>query len=551
MSGPSATEIVRFAWPDESAPLARVLPVILAGDGVEYVVAPGQAVRLPYSRITAIALVPGSRPLVATLDLQAHGRLVLPFSTEAVAFGANPKRNARRLTVAFDVGAWSASPLAPTQSPELALSLHGETLRVSSRKGEDRTTASARLLVAARATPGRVVAVPLLGPGETADVDMATERPLGERPALVPSDARSRLLLAYLGAGQHEVAHAMAVQFARVLGEERPIAWSQPSLAQLLVGYSLAVADDEPRLAAWCRRTRSDRLLGVDGLVLAATAAWQQERPKQAAHFLLAAARAGAPSLSLGLVLAVRLAYELLAEGVEREPLNRLVTTYSVTTTRSDPLADTITTPTSSHQPLSLEGRGWIPRLRWALRYLAVRAQLPYVIRSTTNAVHVILDQPAAGELRASPWHFGGSMDSRLLRSLALVLFAAWIMVLVAVVAMVALGDENWNGLVAPLGVLQAAVFTLLGVAISNAHRENDVEREFQQSRRLRESELRVREVEEEAMKGRALAAALQADAGPSASSDLLRHARLSRGLFGDLLAEEATDSGATESTEM
>jgi hypothetical protein len=54
---------------------------------------------------------------------------------------------------------------------------------------------------------------------------------------------------------------------------------------------------------------------------------------------------------------------------------------------------------------------------------------------------------------------------------------------------------------------------------------------------RVTESEKRVREVEGEAMKGLALAA-VQAESVPEASSDVVRHARLSRGLFGDLIGE-------------
>lgn len=121
---------------------------------------------------------------------------------------------------------------------------------------------AARLVLTARTTPTRAIAVPPLGPDETAVVELAAERPFGDRPALVPCDPRTRLLHAYLGSGQQEIARALAVRFTNVLADQRPIAWSEPSFAQLLVGYSLDAHEDGPTLAAWCRRTRADRLLG-------------------------------------------------------------------------------------------------------------------------------------------------------------------------------------------------------------------------------------------------------------------------------------------------
>ncbi|MXM62133.1 hypothetical protein GR925_01365 [Streptomyces sp. HUCO-GS316] len=540
MSWPLDEIPVRFAWPDEQAPLARVLPVILHADGFQRIVAPGEAVLLPSTRVTAVAVVPGSVPLVAELDCAAGDLLVLPFPTDAVAAAVVHRQDTQRRTVAFGVDVWSGNPPGPTETGELTIDLGGAELRLASRPGEDQASVAARLVLAARTTPTRVIAVPPLGPDETAVVDLTAERPFGDRPALVPSDPCTRLLLAYLGSGQYQIARALAARLTTVLGEQRPVAWSEPSFAQLLVGYSLAADEDGPALAAWCRRTRADRLLGADGLVLASTAAWQERKPRDAARLLLRAGQAGTPVMSLGLEFAVRLAYRLLARGLEREALDRLVTAYSVLSTTSDPLAETVTTPTSPRRPVSLQGRGWLARLHWALAYLAVRARLPHAVRSAAEGVPVVLKP-------SSPLHRGVNMNPRSLRQLAFALVVAWLAVVAAVVVVAVSDTGDWERLVAPLGILEAAVFTLLGVAIGNAPREVWNGREKELLTRVAQSEKRVREVEEEAMKGRALAAALQAESGPEASSDVIRHARLSQCLFNDLLGEQFTVSGDGE----
>lgn len=550
MSG-SPNEIpVRFAWPDEQALLARVLPVILRADGFERVVAPGEPVLLPSTPVTAVAVVPEGVPLVAELDRGEGGLLVLPFPTNEVVAAVVHREDAQRGTVAFGLDVWSSDPPSPTETGELAVDLRGNELRLASWPGEDRVSVAARLELAARTTPTRSVAVPLLGPIETAVVDLKAERPFGDRPALVPSDPRTRLLLAYLGSGQHQIARALAARLATVLGEQRPIAWSEPSFAQLLVGYSLAAAEDRPALAAWCRRTRAHRLLGVDGIVLAATAAWQERKPHNAARLLLRAEHAGTPVMSMGIELAVRLAYRLLAHKFEPEELDRLVTKYSRLSTRSDPLAETITTPTSTRRPVSLQGRGWLARLRWVPAYLAARHRLPHAARSAAEAVHVALQPFTARDIhRSSTLHRGVNMNPRPLHSLTLVLIAAWFTVIAAMIAVAISGIGKWEQLLVPLGILGPAVFTLLGVAISNAPRELWKERENELLTRVAQSEKRMREVEEEAMKGRALAAALQAELHPEASIDVYRHAQLSRSLFTDLLGEPPTVLGDAGST--
>lgn len=559
MNKPLSDARLHFVWPDQS-PLASVLPVILQTENWERVVAPGQRVAevAASTPVTAFAVVPGSVPLVAQLNPNSGGTMVMPFPATSVLADlpiSEPPRHLRG-SIAFGIDTWSNVAKSMTGTRELSISRRGDELVVAPQFRGELVSVPSRLVVASRSTPTRVVAVPALGPEEAAIVDLATERPFGDRPALTPSDPRSRLLLAYLGTGQYEIARVLAIHFAAALGEQRTLSWSEPSLAQLLIGYSLA-ADEDRTLTAWCRRTQADQWLGVDGIILAASAAWEEQHPREAARLLTRAEQMGSPVMSLGLEIAVRLAYSLLAEEAQSDALNRLVTAYSVLSTTSDPIADTVTTPTSHRRPVSLEGRGWAVRARWALTYLAVRQQMPHVVRSAAaKTIDVVLGQPisrdsgqsaaktvdvlenppAASDSRQSTLHFGAAMNPRLFAYFAFALVGSWLVVVAAVVAVALNNNGDWERLVAPLGILEAAVFTLLGVAISDTRRGNQDEEHARLLSQVEMSEHRLRDVQEAAMRGRALAAALQADSGGEPSFDVIRHARLSRGMFGELV---------------
>jgi hypothetical protein len=526
---------VRLRWPGPQDELARVLPVLVRVGDAELVVAPGVPVVIPLRRFAVAAVPPGAQPLVAELERGSAEVLELPFPVEAVA--VPPPAASPHGTVAFGFGAWTAEPAG---AAEFAVARHGDGLSVA--PGRSGISKPARLMVAARTTPTRVVAVPALAPGETALVDLTVARPFGHRPALLASDPATRLLLAYLAAGEFRIARQMARRLVAVRAAERPVAWSEPSLAQLVVGYALAAGDDGPRLAAWCRRARADRLLGVDGLVLAATAAWRRGRPEEAARLLDRAGRTGPPVMSLGLEWAVRLAFQLQARGHRTEELDRLVTGYSVVAASSDPLADTVTAPESPRRPLSLEGRGLVARARWALPYLAVRIRLPHTVRATDHAARIVGVRPIAQSRPGAGMNQPDTAPSEA-TSLGRYRFPLIVVLLIFIGAVaIALIDAAWNVpavLAAPLSLLAAALFTLLGMTITLAAGQDRDEQDRELRRRAEAGERRATAAEEEAMKGRALAAALQADARTEPSRDSVRHARLSRGLFGDLLGDE------------
>lgn len=240
--------------------------------------APGDRVDLAGRPVSVVALVPGSVPLLAELRLAPDGSATAPFSTDIVAAAVSAASPAepRHGAIRFGVDAWSTPGSGPAESAGLTISARERGLHLSTGSGPDLAAVPAKLLLATRSTPTHTVAIPGLGPGEAAEVELAADRAFGDRPAFVPSDVRCRVLLAYLAGGQDAVAASLAARLAAVLGEQRTIAWAEPSFAQLLIGYAHATnGNGVAALTAWCRRTRAGRSLGADGLVLAAQAAWQ------------------------------------------------------------------------------------------------------------------------------------------------------------------------------------------------------------------------------------------------------------------------------------
>ena len=183
----------------------------------------------------------------------------------------------------------------------------------------------------------------------------------------------------------------MARALARAIADRDPVRWASPSFAQLLIGYACALSGDAGALAGWCRRTQAARFLGADGLILEAQSAWLLGQPRQATD-LLVRAEAARPVMALGLGVAVRLAFRLAADPDSArvdfgrlkhggEALARLVTSYSKVSAETDPLAATVTRPTSQRRPVSLEGRRWRQRAAWAIAYAFIRSGLDNTLK--------------------------------------------------------------------------------------------------------------------------------------------------------------------------
>ncbi len=387
---------VRFRWPDEyRATLGRTLPLVLRAGGVDRVVAPGEPVDLPAGRVTAAAVVPGGAPLTAELAPADHGLLEVPFPASDVlrAAFADPAAGEERTgdargSLAFRVARWSGATAPLPEDDWLRISRDHGLLRIG---GRQETSAPLRLRLAGSSTPTREIAIPRVALDESAVVHVAFDRPWGARPALTPSDDASRLLLAYLDVGEYRLAGAMARALARAIADRDPVRWASPSFAQLLIGYACALSGDAGALAGWCRRTQAARFLGADGLILEAQSAWLLGQPRQATD-LLVRAEAARPVMALGLGVAVRLAFRLAADPDSArvdfgrlkhggEALARLVTSYSKVSAETDPLAATVTRPTSQRRPVSLEGRRWRQRAAWAIAYAFIRSGLDNTLK--------------------------------------------------------------------------------------------------------------------------------------------------------------------------
>ena len=447
------------------------------------------------------------------------------------------------------------------ESDDLKFERRGDLVRVSS---EGNSSAPARLAMASPTTPARVMAVPLVAPDESALINLATRRSWGSRPSLVPHEVPPRLLLAYLSVGEYDIAGAMARALARALGEARTIRWAEPSFSQLIFGYAHALNGERQALASWCRRTDAARFLGTDGVILAAESAWQRRNRDEATRLrYVNAASMAPPVMSFGLEIGVSLALRLGASGgggridfgrlgQSGEELTQLATDYSRISTRSDPQSATTTTPQSARTPVSLAGRNWRRRAAWRLTYLLTRVSYHDSLNSSTSVTSrrvnlgrknrdrrppeysreaTVTDAsknaPAVGHMVSESQVGIAQPVGLLVRYLAVLFAGAWLAVLVVAILFEAEGKPYPGAL---LLIVQPGVFVLLGVVVTMVvvgRRTQELSRQVQASEEL------ARAREEEAMKGRALAAALQADSAGDGSPS--HHARMSRALFGDL----------------
>jgi hypothetical protein len=538
----------------------------------------------------ATAVVPYGDPLRFELTASGDGILPIPQRADAVtqmAFeGQALTEKATGMTavtgtLAFNATRWSQALTPLPESSDLRFERGGDLVRVSSGGSP---SAPARLAMASPTTPARVMAVPLVAPDESALIDLAARRPWGARPALVPREVPPRLLLAYLSVGEYDIAGAMARALARAFGEAKTVRWAEPSFSQLIFGYAYALNGERRALAAWCRRTDAARFLGTDGVILAAESAWQRRDRNEATRLLSDAASMAPPVMSFGLEIGVSLAFRLGAAGgggridfgrlgQRGEQLARLATGYSQISTRSDPRSATVTTPQSARTPVSLTGRKWRRRAAWKLTYLLTRLGYHYSLNSSTSVTSRRVDLGRRSQdRRPSKYSRGATVNepsnaksppleareislseipSRrevqpetrsqwevLVRYLVVLFSFAWLAVLGAAIIFAAVGKPQ---LEIPLFIVQPGVFVVLGVATTMAvvgRRTQELSRQVQASEEL------ARAREEEAMKGRALAAALQAEsAGDGPPS---HHARMSRALFGDLIGESHDSAAAT-----
>ncbi|WP_157979529.1 hypothetical protein [Kribbella monticola] len=494
------------------------------------------------------------------------GIIDIPESADLVALSAIdqtatvPNKSASS-TLAFNVARWSDAAMPLPESRELTFERLGDLVQIA--PGQE-WSSPLKLVMASRTIPQRAMAIPLIAADEAAIIDLNAQNAWGPRPAMAPYEMASRLLMSYLSVGEHQIAGVMARALARALADERIIRWAEPSFAQLLVGYAFALSGDSLGLEAWCRRTVAVRFLGSDGVILAAESASSTGDSGKAAELLARAGSLAPPVMAFGLDLGVRLAFRLAGNnrsgtlnfdsvGPHGAALASLATSYSRLSTRSDPVSDTVTTPTSPRRPTSLVRSSWRTRASWALIFILTRVRYRNRLKAW-RIHHVLLDRPLHD--RRSSHDFRGATVTnasnnsdeyaRVLRSrwevygrlVAGSLLVAWLGTLVATISFAAIESPFASErLQAPFAAVQGVVFVLVGSLITLATLER---RTNELSRRTTESEERARAREDEAMKGRALAAALQAEAVSFLDGDvpsaIAHHARMSKALFGDLI---------------
>lgn len=572
----------RLKWPDEDSELAAVLPVIVRAGSTEQVVAPSERVGLSADMThgLAVAIVPGSLPIVGRLEPDRAGTLTVPFPTQAVVQALDTARHASAQPsvsrLHFRLDSWTKRTPASVGigSGELHLRLEADQLHLNPPNGG--RTGPIGLVLEASSVPTRVVGVPPLGPGESAFVDLAHARPFGARPALLATDARTRLLLAYLNVGESHIARRLASRLVPALAQRRALAWSEPSLVQLGAGYSLALAGDGPGLEAWCRRASAHRLLGTDGLILQAYADWSAGRTRKARSRLIEASELGSPVLSVGLDLAVRLAFLVShaknwpMEDPGGDAIDQLIADYSALAARSDGFADTVTRTPEPRLPVSLEGRSTMTRISWRMRSLLSRLKLDHHIgqmdsvladldwlngvdsrhRRPYEGVTISMREndnatsSRASDPSGSPPPTMMRLLPRLFAALAGSLVVIWVaLVVVLIISAMGFGTILWEPVMLAFAVVSAGVFTILGAGVASMRAGDQLTQARELRDRAEATERRARTVEDDAMKGRALAAALQAEAlDPEVGSAASRHAQLSRSLFGSLVTSSELD---------
>lgn len=565
MSNTDTHRTFEVRWPDPDSTLAAILPVIVRHGSTQQVVAPGSqfATDLVTDAILVAVPIPGGRPMAVRLDLNKEETIIVPFRADSVLCSSHRDRSTETPAVSklnFRLEPWTEYPTRreSASSAEWVLRLNGNELRVAPAKGE--RTGSVGLVLEAPTVPTRILGIPQLGPDESVIVDLTYARPFGTRPTLIASDVRTRLLLAYLSVGEFRFARTLASRLAPTLAEYRQLAWSEPSLAQLAIGYSLALVGDAYGLDAWCRRTCAAHLLGVDGLVLQAQAASLVGEHHKARTCLVGAARLGSPVLSVGADLAIRLAFRIVRSDQrltpgQNEGLDRLIAKYSALASMSDGLADTIIRTPDPRLPITLDGASRITRAGWRIRHVFSRFKLTHEI-SESSYLRAFIDQSIEIGSRRHNQRKGVGMISEVAQndteegtlarnrrnmisrhfSLIFISLITWLLTIGGLV-WASLGSGYWMLILVPLCAISSGMFLLVGFELANYRTGDLLQRTNELLDQVRASERRARRMEEEAMRGRALASVLQAEAqDPGVSYDGTRHARVSESLFGRLV---------------
>lgn len=522
-----------FRWKSKDEDFHYIPAQINTKDRV-VVAAPGEKVPIPPGPCTLRIDVPGYALHTVALTVSESSDRQIELSADKLqSFGESEQEEKRPNGLSISAVPYIRPVFPPQRLNGLEVRAVHHELELSARTGSGSSWAMD--LIGPR-TPQRRLIVPPVPAGENYHLLWYRPGELVRRPRIEPADSGGRLLMNYLLNGQHALAAAAARALERSRGDAVPLSWVAPSYTQLLIGYAHAVAGDNKRLTAWCRRTAATSELGADGLVLAAEAAWQRGDPNVTRELLAVAAKWPPPTITLGGELALNRATSLSllldeppaqeesraddTRGRERylpQPaLDRAVLAMTNDWTRALMRADSqslsLSTAESDRRSPDLEWAPWWDRVRWRLRYwmsragyIAVRARpILFTFAKELSVSNPEISIPAADSDTRSKAGFRGVLLLAYLLLVALVLIVGTD---ILVAGTGALGPIVWLAEGALLSVALLAVGGYVGAFV---YRERLTAAEV----RLEAAEDRARRFHEAAMKGRALAAVLDADAG-------------------------------------
>ncbi|GAB3329134.1 hypothetical protein GCM10027452_01330 [Micromonospora halotolerans] len=500
---------VTVTWRRQERPdgeLFAFVPVrIRAAGGFDIVTAPGERTPVPPGRIVLEVEVPGHAPLIYTIAVERGERHEAVLSPEMLVPepGAAGRQEAPR-GLAVEVVPWSRPVVPPPiRRDDVVLRPVEGGVTIARQAG---IALSAGIELVTRVTPRRLLAVPPVSAGDAYRLVWHRPQALDRRPRIEPTDPGGRLLMDYLLTGRYRLAAVAARYVDRARGDADPLKWVVPSYTQLLIGYSYALGRDRRRLSAWCERTAASTELGPDGLVLAAEAAWQRDRPQEARDLLIRATEL--PTVTVGGELGVRLATLIAARSAEPDPaLLAIGNRWLPVLTCADGNAANLSVAETHTMSPDIEGAPRLDQLRWIVHYALSRWRYA---RLRARVIEFALTEEKP-------------MKSVRHGVLLLVVGLTLAVGLSLLFERITAGSNAWLA----IGALQALVFLAIGASAGSYHYQRLL---AETSNRADEAEARAREYHDAAIKGRALAAVLYADAQDSETS--VRHARIAHEIF-------------------
>jgi hypothetical protein len=428
---------------------------------------------------------------------------------------------------------------------------------------------SRKVRVASLGTPNRTMNIPpeheALGPAS--QLVWKSSRQGRVFPLIEPVDPRTRLLLAYLLQGDYAQARAAADAFIENLVREQPLLLSAPSYTQLVLGYAYGLGGPATALAKWCRRTEAAAALGADGMVLAALSASRSGSHEESISHLVECSKFDAPVLWLGTEIGIDLAETYLTANDDLSSfpsgtgvdvaLKKLIVGWRRVQARTDPASPVVSIPPKSEHIGTLSHPSLFRRFLWTARYLMTRYRFGKIVRTQRLIIaplHALEDKMQESEATLKSAVRGKGAAQAFALGLLLVAVLA---LLVAAASWMALNSTQWLQL-AWLFV-SAQLILVAGWAMYRS--SSDAQRRIDEANgRRQEAEMAALSYQDQAMRGRALAAALMAQgvtaekmrntsstkgedvaasSSPfqaSAEGVTTAHAAMARELFGDLV---------------